>query len=123
VQSFRAFFELVLQRPGATDFCLRNQHHIRAYLHGFADTNGLLDDLRAIKLVDGVARLPKSTGQKNRHGDAAIALALAYYATRQNGVEIEFRSTGIKRSGYEAGRVQQDVGWGAVGGATDTGGF
>lgn len=47
VQSFRAFFELVLQRPGATDFCLRNQHHIRAYLHGFADTNGLLDDLRA----------------------------------------------------------------------------
>lgn len=47
VHSFRAFFELVLQRPGATDFCLRNQHHIRAYLHGFADTNGLLDDLRA----------------------------------------------------------------------------
>lgn len=46
VQSFRAFFELVLQRPGATDFCLRNQHHIRAFLHGFADTNGLLDDLR-----------------------------------------------------------------------------
>lgn len=83
----------------------------------------LLDDLRAIKLVDGVARLPKSTGQQQRHGDGAISLALAYYATRQDGVEIEFRSTGIQRSGYQAGRVQQDVGWGAVGGGTDMGGF
>ncbi|WP_445157396.1 hypothetical protein [Halomonas sp. E14] len=83
----------------------------------------LLDDLRAIKLVDGVARLPKSTGQTNRHGDGAISLALAYYATRQDGVEIEFRSTGIKRSGYEGGRVSADVGFGTVGGGIDTGGF
>jgi phage FluMu gp28-like protein len=83
----------------------------------------VLDDLRAIKLVNGVARLPNSTGQQNRHGDAAIALALAYYATRQDGVEIDYRSTGIQRSGYEAGRLNADVGWGAVGGSMDTGSF
>jgi len=83
----------------------------------------LLDDLRAIKLVSGVARLPSSTGQQNRHGDAAIALALAHYATRQDGVEIDFRTTGIRRTGYEGGTVTNSVGWGAVSGTTDTGGF
>lgn len=81
------------------------------------------DDLRAIRLVDGVARLPKSTGQKNRHGDSAIAIALAHYATRQDGVEIEFSSTGRRRLGYEGGRTSTDVGWGVVGGSLDTGGF
>ena len=83
----------------------------------------VLDDLRALKLVNGVARLPKSTGQQQRHGDAAIALALAHYATRQDGVEIDFRSTGVQRTGYEGGRVTQDVGWGAIGGSMDTGSF
>ncbi|MCE8004234.1 hypothetical protein [Billgrantia ethanolica] len=83
----------------------------------------LLDDLRAIKLINGVARLPKSTGQQNRHGDAAIALALAYFASRQDGVEIDYRSTGIQRTGYEGGRVNDAVGWGAIDGGPDTGGF
>lgn len=47
-----------------------------------------LDDLRAIQVVNGVPRVPeqrskaKSDGGK-RHGDAAIALALAYYASRE----------------------------------------
>lgn len=50
----------------------------------------VLDDLRALALVDGVARLPKSTGQKNRHGDAAISIALAYYASREDSVELDF---------------------------------
>ncbi|MEX0745308.1 MAG: hypothetical protein WD118_06870 [Phycisphaeraceae bacterium] len=83
----------------------------------------LLDDLRAIKLVQGVARLPKSTGQQNRHGDAAIALALGYYATRQDGVEIDYRSTGQHRVGAQHVAVIESTGWGAVGGANDTGGF
>ncbi|MEX0617542.1 MAG: hypothetical protein WD180_01155, partial [Pseudohongiellaceae bacterium] len=83
----------------------------------------ILDDLRALKLVDGVARLPKSTGQTQRHGDGAIAIALAHYATRQDGVEIEFHSTGIKRSSYEPAPVYGDVGWGTVGGGTDLGGY
>ncbi|CAM5521281.1 hypothetical protein [Eoetvoesiella caeni] len=82
-----------------------------------------LDDLRAIRLVDGVARLPKSTGQKNRHGDSAIAIALAYYATRQDGIEIDYLSTGVRRTGYESGSIDKDVGWGVVGGGVSTGGF
>lgn len=47
------------------------------------------DDLRAIKLVRGVARIPegyegKGADGKSRHADAAIALALAYYASQQS---------------------------------------
>ena len=46
------------------------------------------DDLRAIKLVKGVGRIPegykgKGADGKPRHADAAIALALAYYASQQ----------------------------------------
>ncbi|MCB1826668.1 MAG: hypothetical protein KDJ54_19620 [Candidatus Competibacteraceae bacterium] len=46
------------------------------------------DDLRAIKLIKGVGRIPdtykgKGADGKPRHADAAIALALAYYASLQ----------------------------------------
>jgi phage FluMu gp28-like protein len=52
------------------------------------------NDLRAVKVVRGVARVPEqrtagSDGGK-RHGDAAIALALMYYASRAETVEIEY---------------------------------
>lgn len=45
----------------------------------------ILADLRLVKVIKGVPRVPDvRTGEKGkrRHGDAAIALALAYYATR-----------------------------------------
>lgn len=45
----------------------------------------IVDDLRALTLVRGVARVPegRTTGSAGkRHGDAAIALALAYAASR-----------------------------------------
>ncbi|UPG87018.1 hypothetical protein L2Y94_06585 [Luteibacter aegosomatis] len=47
------------------------------------------NDLRALKLIKGVGRLPdgyKGKGQDNqpRHADAAIALAIAHYASRQD---------------------------------------
>ena len=47
----------------------------------------LIEDFRALKMVKGVARLPEvrtkgKADKKNRHGDAAIAGALAWYATR-----------------------------------------
>lgn len=46
----------------------------------------VLADLRAVKVIKGVARVPehKSVGKDGgqRHGDAAIALALMHYATR-----------------------------------------
>lgn len=44
-------------------------------------------DLRLVKLIHGVARVPdqRSTGKdgKKRHGDAAIAIALMHYASRR----------------------------------------
>jgi phage FluMu gp28-like protein len=47
----------------------------------------VLADLRAVQMVRGVPRIPetRSTGedQGKRHGDAAVAVALAYYASRE----------------------------------------
>ncbi len=48
---------------------------------------GILDDLRAFRMVGGVARLPekRTTDRKGgqRHGDSGIALALAIFAVRE----------------------------------------
>lgn len=53
-----------------------------------------LSDLRAIKLVRGIARVPAlregETGKK-RHGDYAIALALAHWASRMRWSEYSYR--------------------------------
>jgi phage FluMu gp28-like protein len=45
-----------------------------------------LSDLRSVKLVRGIPRVPaarEGSGAKKRHGDYAIALALAHFASRQ----------------------------------------
>lgn len=52
------------------------------------------DDLRALKMVRGVAKVPEqraseSGGKGKRHGDAAIAAALAYAASREKPIEYE----------------------------------
>jgi phage FluMu gp28-like protein len=56
-------------------------------IEGVPQTEDVLNDLRAVQLVKGVPRVPeKRTTDKDggkRHGDAAIALALAYYASRE----------------------------------------
>lgn len=54
-----------------------------------------LSDLRTVKLVRGIPRVPPTReGEKGkrRHGDFAIALALADYATRQRWVEYAYTS-------------------------------
>ncbi|TBW58608.1 hypothetical protein EZI54_03950 [Marinobacter halodurans] len=58
----------------------------------------VLDDLRALQVIRGIPKLPDAkTGEdKKRHGDAAIALALAYYASFQQAA-LEY--------GYEAIRT------------------
>lgn len=47
----------------------------------------ILDDLRRVQVIQGVPRIPKTraagTDQGQRHGDAAVALALAWYASRE----------------------------------------
>ncbi|GBR09475.1 hypothetical protein [Gluconobacter frateurii] len=53
------------------------------------------DDIRALKLVRGVARVPDQRsegGTGKRHGDAAIALAMAYAASRADPEEYGYRA-------------------------------
>ena len=95
-------------------------------------------DLRSIAVVRGVPKLAGDAeyeGQdgKKRHGDAAIALFLAYYASLQDHAPMDFQSTGQRREGLgayagtgfgDAGHViQEDVGFGTVAGGNDFGGF
>jgi phage FluMu gp28-like protein len=54
-----------------------------------------LSDLRAIKLVRGIARVPtlrEGTTGKKRHGDHAIAVALAHWASRMRFTEYGYQS-------------------------------
>ena len=63
-----------------------------------------LSDLRAIKLVRGIARVPVlregDTGKK-RHGDHAIAVALAHYASRLRWVEYGYRPATQSATGQQ----------------------
>ncbi len=56
-----------------------------------------LSDLRMVKLIRGIPRVPPvregETGKK-RHGDYAIALALAHFASRMRWVEYDYRGAG-----------------------------
>jgi phage FluMu gp28-like protein len=67
-----------------------------------------LDDLRQIKMQKGVAKVPdtaKTTGAdgKGRHGDAAIALALAEFAmTQMEPAPIEFQAAPAARGRWDA---------------------
>lgn len=65
----------------------------------------LLEDLRLITMVKGIPRIPegRTTGSDGgqRHGDAAVALCMAWYATSQGGGLIEFRL--VPKRGYAAG--------------------
>lgn len=58
----------------------------------------VLDDLRALQVIKGIPKLPdaKTGADKSRHGDAAIALALAYYASHQQ-AELEYGYEAIRR--------------------------
>lgn len=113
------------------------REHMPAFKAAFEDATLVLPrdadvrmDLRALQLVRGAARVPEgyrgtgSDGQP-RHADAAIALALAHYATRHPGAPIDFQSTGHTGAGLDAfagagaGAALHDVGWGTVGGGND----
>lgn len=56
----------------------------------------VLNDLRALQSIQGIIKLPKtrtdSTTGQQRHGDAAIALALGYIATTVHTYPIEFQT-------------------------------
>ena len=68
-----------------------------------------LADLRAVKVVRGTPRVPPTReGEKGRrrHGDYAIALALAHFASRQRWVEYAYRAAPRTAGGEaEPGRL------------------
>ncbi len=86
-------------------------------------------DLRLLKLIRGVARVPdqRSTGKDGgkRHGDAAISIALMHYASRNLSAPIEYQSTGRRASlsGDIPAPLQMDRGFGVVPGRQDFGGW
>jgi phage FluMu gp28-like protein len=73
-----------------------------------------LGDLRAIKVIKGVARVPerKSAGKDGgqRHGDLAIALALMHYASRQDVEVIAFHRVPSSGGGHERA-IRHGAGW------------
>jgi phage FluMu gp28-like protein len=70
--------------------------------------NDHLSDLRAIKVVRGIARVPQlregEAGRK-RHGDHAIAVALAHFASRMRWVEYGYRPA-VREAAAGAGRMR-----------------
>lgn len=62
----------------------------------------VLGDLRAFEVIKGVPRIPDrrttDAAGKKRHGDAGVALLLAYVATRASVTPMEFDSLGIDRA-------------------------
>lgn len=56
-------------------------------LDGLPRDADILADLRAVQVIKGVPRIPetRTTGEDKgkRHGDAAVAVALAYFASRE----------------------------------------
>lgn len=72
-------------------------------LEGIPRDREIRDDLRALRVIGGVPKLPKEKTQKaggerlTRHGDAAISLFLAHYAARREVVPIEYQSLGRVR--------------------------
>ncbi|MBK9080189.1 MAG: hypothetical protein IPL91_14360 [Hyphomicrobium sp.] len=64
----------------------------------------VLSDFRALKLINGIGQLPNTTRAKgsdgkNRHGDSAIALALAIYASIMPVTEYDYTSGRVQFSG------------------------
>lgn len=90
------------------------------------------DDLRAFKLIKGVARIPetykgKGSDGKSRHADAGIAMVLAYYASQQAVLAFdEIQTANVPALGARAFALDRradpappvrDIGWGTTAGS------
>ncbi len=68
----------------------------------------ILEDLRSLRMVKGVAKPPENRGKSatgQRHADSAVALALAVYAAKtMEGGPVEYTSAVRSRWGEDAGR-------------------
>lgn len=68
----------------------------------------VLADLRHVQVIRGVPRIPETRttdeNKNKRHGDAAVAIALAWFASRElAGAPIEFMSSGRREFASEGG--------------------
>lgn len=78
---------------------------------------GVLGDHRAVQVINGVPKLPKSKNRdgagRKRHGDSAIAGCLAYYASRRDPPVYDYRPVRLstaKGDAYDR-PVRTGVGW------------
>jgi phage FluMu gp28-like protein len=113
--------EVAMQRYGASSIAqvmltqnwyLENMPKLKAAfedgtLESLPKDRDTLDDLRAITVVKGIPRIPEGktkTGQgQQRHGDTAVSLCLAWFATSQGGGVFEYIE--VPMNGY-SGRQQ-----------------
>lgn len=78
-----------------------------------AKSSDHLSDLRIVRLQRGTPRVPAlRTGEKGkrRHGDYAIALALAHFASRGQWVEYGYRAIGGRGDGRAENWLGQSIG-------------
>lgn len=82
-------------------------------LYGIPADKDVTGDIRAFRVVKGVARIPEQRttekGGDKRHGDAGVALVLADFASRQE-VEI-FEYHRVSPSAQHDRQVQRGAGW------------
>lgn len=82
-------------------------------LYGIPADKDVTGDVRAFRVVKGVARIPEQRttekGGDKRHGDAGVALVLADFASRQE-VEI-FEYHRVQPSAPHDRQVQRGAGW------------
>lgn len=112
-EAAQQFGQSMVSRVMATEDWYRN--HMPPYKSAFEDRMieiaqdaDVLNDHRAVKVIKGVARVPElrttDAAKKKRHGDTAIAGALAWYASRQDGgpvhVSSRSRRAGVSLEGY-----------------------
>jgi len=95
----------------------------------------MTSDMLSVTMNKGVAKVAddaryRGTDGKQRHGEAAIALAMLLFAVAEmEPVPMEFESTGVKRQAMgafaerEGGSRVSDAAFGVVRGGTNLGGF
>lgn len=94
----------------------------------------ILGDHQAVQMSNGIAKVPDDHREEGsdgymRHGDTAIAGALAFYASKQEPTPIDFQSTGDTRASAGAfgdardTERQTNIGFGTVAGGSDMRGF
>jgi phage FluMu gp28-like protein len=72
----------------------------------------VVDDLRAIQVIKGIPKIPdgdSSSSGKKRHGDAAIALCMAYAASLADFVEYAYERVKEKDTGRDRDRDEYDI--------------